>query len=303
MSAMFKVVKPSISENTNSPDIKYIETKARLVEKSLKLLLDTTGSAPKFHEQPANILYVSNQGLGKTLLVATLRSELSQIMGMKIPMVTIDCSQEWKEYKMKGTVMGVGGETPFVLGAVTGAIEMANEAGACILDIEEINGLPPGAQKMLNGVTDWRRSVYVELLAKKYALNPGAKLIILATMNPSGYGGVFSLNQDLRSRFSEIRVGYPDAADEGKILRTLHPTVPQSVIDRLVTLASEIREKRTAFSYGVGTRDLSRLLNNYEKTEDLELALEIDLANKFEGTERSTVVDRINAHFTTGLAE
>ena len=204
---------------------------------------------------------------------------------------------------MKGSAMGVGGETPFVLGAVTGAIEMANEVGACILDIEELNGLPPGAQKMLNGITDWRRSIYVELLAKKFALKDDTRLIILATMNPSGYGGVFSLNPDLRSRFSEFQIKYPSSEDEGNILRALHPKVPVSVVDRLITLAAEIREKRTAFSYEIGTRDLSRLLGNYSKTNDLELALEIDLANKFDGTERGTVVDRINAHFKSGITE
>jgi len=297
-----KIIKPEVSENTSSPSSKYIETEAKLIERSLKLIVDEKSGT--FHEVPANILYVSSHGLGKTLLVATLREELSTMMGYQIPMVTIDCSQEWKEYKMKGSVMGVGGETPFVLGAVTGAIEMANEVGCCILDIEEINGLPPGAQKMLNGLTDWRRSVYVELLAKKFELKPDTRLIILATMNPSGYGGVFSLNPDLRSRFSEFQIKYPTPKDEGNILKSLHPNVAVSVVDRLITLAAEIREKRTAFSYEIGTRDLSRLLDNYTKTDDLELALEIDLANKFDGTERGTVVDRINAHFkTAGLAE
>ena len=295
-----RIVEPSVSESISSPEMEYIETSDKLLETSMSLLVNKNG---EFHNRPANILYISSQGLGKTLLVATVRKKLSEKIGFEIPMVSVDCSQDWKEYKMKGTVMGVGDETPFVLGAVTGAITMANKAGAAILNLEEINSLTPGGQKMMNSITDWRQSVYVEMLAKKYSLDKGKKLIILATMNPSGYGGVFSLNQDLRSRFSEIRVGYPSSSDENNILKTLHPDVAVSVVDRLVTLASEIREKRTAFSYGLGTRDLSRLLSNYEITGNLELVLAIDLANKFDGSERATVVDRINAHFDTGMKE
>jgi MoxR-like ATPase len=295
-----RVVEPSVAESIASPELQYIETSDKLLEKSMGLIVRQDAT---FHDKPANILYISSQGLGKTLLVATLRTKLSEVVGYEIPMVSVDCSQDWKEYKMKGTIMGVGDETPFVLGAVTGAITMANKAGAAILNLEEINSLTPGGQKMMNSITDWRQSVYVEMLAKKYYLENGAKLIILATMNPSGYGGVFSLNQDLRSRFSEIRVGYPSAADENLILKTLHPEVATSVVERLITLAAEIREKRTAFSYGLGTRDLSRLLANYETTDNLELVLEIDLANKFDGSERATIVDRINAHFETGMKE
>lgn len=296
-----RVIKPEISENISSPDSKYIDTEAGLIERSLKLLVNR--QAGTFHERPANILYVSDHGLGKTLLVATLREELSKIVGFDIPMVTIDGSEAFREFKMKGMMVGVGNETPFVLGSVTGAVTMANEAGACILDIEEISSLPPGSQKMLNSITDWRKHINVEVLAKKFGLKPGKKLVILATMNPSNYGGTYVLNHDLSSRFSAFQITHPNSKDENKILRTLHPNVPVSVVDRLITLAAEIREKRTSFSYSVGTRDLVTLLQNYEQSGDLELALEVDLANKFYGTERGTVVDRINAHFTTGIKE
>ena len=127
--SQIRVVEPSVAESIASPDMEYIETSEQLLTMSMSLLVNDKG---EFHNRPANILYTSSQGLGKTLLVATLRKKLSQTLGFEIPMVSVDCSQDWKEYKMKGSVMGVGDETPFVLGAVTGAISMANKVGAAI---------------------------------------------------------------------------------------------------------------------------------------------------------------------------
>ena len=298
-----RVIEPSIAEAVASPEMEYIETSNKVLTTSINLLGKDQNGKFVFHENPANLLYISSHGLGKTLMVATLRKKLSDMVGFEIPMVTVDCSQELKEYKLKGTVMGVGDETPFVLGSITGAITLANKTGVAILDLEEINSLTPGSQKSLNSITDWRESVYVEMLAKKYSLDANAKLIIVATMNPSGYGGVFSLNQDLRSRFSDFLIEYPSTDDQNTILAALHPNVPKSVRERLNLLVTEIRDKATPFSFEIGTRNLSRLLQNYENTGDLELALRIDLVNKFSGTERSTVIDRVNAHFDTNISE
>ena len=66
-------------------------------------------------------------------------------------------------------------------------IKIANNFGGAVLILEEINALTTQMQKLLNGILDWRKSIYVEKIGKHVKLNKGVKLLVIGTMNPSSY--------------------------------------------------------------------------------------------------------------------
>jgi len=166
--------------------------------------------------------------------------------------------------------------------------------GVCILNVEEINALTPGAQTVFNAMTDWRQGINVPQISKRYTLKPGCRVITLGSMNDSVFGGVFTLNRDLRTRFDEAWVGYPKAEDEARVLMSLCPYAESAFVEKAVQLAKESRTM--AFDYSVSTRDLVKLLQNTRKMNSAEVPLQM-IANKFEATERKTIADRIKALF------
>ncbi len=87
-----------------------------------------------------NLILTGPKGNGKSLAFA------SWAAAKKYPMVTVDCSEDLRTSKLLGSYTLRGNETPFVLGPIPTAFEIANETGNCILNFEEINALSPQAQ-------------------------------------------------------------------------------------------------------------------------------------------------------------
>jgi hypothetical protein len=252
---------------------------------------------------PANLLISGIHGTAKSLMSATLAVELGERRGRPVPVVTYDCSEDTFELMLTGSSRVVpGGETPFIPGPFPTAIKMANECGLCVFIAEEISALTPGAQKVFNRITDWRRGIYVADVNQYFRLDEGCHVIIVANMNPSGYGGVYTLNQDLYSRFDPIRVPLPNREQEKRILKATCTFASSDIIDKVIQLGTDSRTNATETS--LVTRDLVKILNNIERfnraglPEDsfpLEMAL-----NKFEGrSDRTTMADKIDAIFST----
>lgn len=279
----------------NGIECRYVPPVGHLLEKNLKYI-DTFGLLPLIQKlsfdpttrkwNPPNILITGPKGGGKSLLFAYLAQEND------IPYLAVDCSEETKERHLKGGFVAKSGETPFVLGTVTNAIQVANECGVAMLVLEEINALSPQMQKLLNPLTDFRRKMEVPELGTKFSLVPGAVLFVCGTMNPTVYGGTYELNADLKSRFIEIEVPYPPPAAEKRILREMAPVgqIPtEDVLDKLVDIAKETRQD--AVEYALSTRDLVQLLESCLRVGwDETLFL---LAQKFSPEQRKLVVDRI----------
>ena len=249
----------------------------------------------------SSLLLNGPHGVGKSLLAANLAVQLGKKLGREVPMVTFDCSEDTREYHLKGTAMAASdGSTPFVLGPFPAAIHLANELGISVFCAEEISALTPGSQKIFNVLTDWRNSLYLPQISKLYALKPGHRVIVIASMNPEAYGGVFTLNKDLRSRFDEFAVPLPGMASEKKILKTVCPWADSGLIEKACQFA---RDSRTdTFEYDLSTRDLVKLLQNIRKMGDTVIPLLL-VANKFEGSEKATILDRIHATFRVRLSE
>ena len=98
----------------------------------------------------ANMVLVGPKGIGKSLSVASYAAKVDS------PVITFDCSEDVRRSHLLGMFVLRGNETPFVLGPLTTAFEIANETGRCILILEEINALSPQMQKVLNAPLDFR---------------------------------------------------------------------------------------------------------------------------------------------------
>lgn len=233
---------------------------------------------------------IGPKGTGKSLSVA-------EWAGLrKVPLVTFDCSEDVRRTHLYGSFVLRGDQTPFVLGPIATAIEIANEVGACVLNFEEINALTPQMQKTLNPITDWRKRLEIPEAQRVFALNPDAKLWVMGSMNTAVYGGIYELNEDLKSRFRFISVNYPSLVQERKILstgnwRTSKPAM--DALEGLLTLAGETRQD--SFGYALSTRDLVQTLEDVTLC-GLETALWLLLA-KFEGQNRATVEKRMASIF------
>lgn len=244
----------------------------------------------------ANVILVGPKGTGKSLSVAAYCAQ------NKYPVITFDCSEDVRRAQLIGMFVLRGNETPFVLGPLPTAYEIANECGHCVLILEEVNALTPQMQKVLNPLADFRQTIEVPEAQRIFQLKEGAKLWVVGTMNNStSYGGVYQVNEDLKSRFRMLPVEYPNPGAERSILefviKSKALTFPDAkIVDRLLTLAKETRQN--TLGYALSTRDLVQLLEDTALV-GIDQAL-IMMVGKYEGSDRTTIKKRIESIF--GLA-
>jgi MoxR-like ATPase len=256
-------------------------------------------------ESALPILVEGPKGTAKTLTIAKWCEE------NKVPLIQTDCSEQTKRYDFIGRFIPVNKDIVFQLGDLPRAIELANKYGKAVICFEEINALTPNMQKVLNQLFDWRNHVYVPEIGRTFRLNSGCKLLIASTCNPSTYAGTFELNEDLKSRLTIYKIGYPDKSEEEHILGVLFEEDEDEVGEYLsyfVELAKETRRgyNQNELSYALSTRDVVYLLKNflsyrrvYEKMENCEdpdeaslmLVREIFLS-KYEHNEKDTLEAR-----------
>lgn len=169
------------------------------------------------------LLLVGPTGLAKSTSIYAW----AQLEGY--PVVELSCSEGTREIDLVGSFGMEGDTTFFSLGKVTTAIELANEisqdpaenANGAVLLINEINALDPQIQKALNPLLDFQRRMDASSIGRSFTLLPGAKLWVVATMNPAAHGGVHSLNTDLIRRVQPVYLSYPDKDKEQRILEGL----------------------------------------------------------------------------------
>jgi MoxR-like ATPase len=163
--------------------------------------------------------------------------------------------------------------------------------------LEEINSLTPQMQKVLNAAADFRNKIEVPEAEKVFKLKPGAKLWIVGTMNTSVYGGVYQLNEDLKSRFRMLPLEYPRAEDLKEIVTASAKNLPaDNIVDGVLTLATETQQD-TALEYQLSPRDVVQILEDIANV-GLEDGLWMS-TGKFEDTDRDTFIHRVQS--TTGV--
>ena len=231
---------------------------------------------------------VGPKGIGKTLSVQAWASKND------CPIITFDCSEDVRRAHLLGMQVLRGDQSPFILGPLTTAFEVANEVGQCIVALEEVNALTPQMQKALNAVTDWRAEIVVPECRRVFKLQSGAKLWVVGTMNTAVYGGVYELNEDLKSRMRIIKLDYPMPKAEKEILKTqLNGNIDNKILDSVILLAHETRQK--TLEYALSTRDVVQILEDVQHL-DLQRALRVALG-KFDGNDAATVQTRMVSIF------
>ena len=276
-------------------EVRYTPARQLMVKKGLRYLdvfgLMDTVSRLSFDPDaqrwdPVNILFSGPKGTGKSLLLAFF-AETNDI-----PYLSLDCSVETKERHLRGGFVAKAGSTPFILGTVANAVQVANDHGSAMLVLEEITALSPQMQKELNALTDFRKKVEMPELSWRIELQPHAKLFVAGTMNPSVYGGTYELNEDLKSRFFEVEVPYPPAVQELEILKahlSHNGTISDEQLKKLIQIANETRKEVS--HYALSPRDLVDIVKAVRRVgwEDaLFLA-----GQKFSGEDRKLIIDRI----------
>ena len=240
------------------------------------------------------------KGIGKTLSVASWVSQRP-----RMPFIQYDCSEGTKESNLIGrSIIHRDGTTPFKLGIIPTAIELANKCNVAVLCLEEVSSLPPAMQKLLNPLLDWRCGLYVDALDKNFHLNENARLIVFATTNPSSNGGVFELNQDLKSRFAIWNWDYPTSEQEIELVNPAY--IPPDFVNGLLRLANETRlaEKKGTLDYGISTRDIADAFDIYRSYKGVALinpaqfVLESKILGNYDDEDQiNTVKSRIESIF------
>jgi len=256
--------------------------------------VDTAGLHPLYEKVAfsGSHILVGPKGIGKSLSVQQYAAAIG------CPVVTFACSEDVRRSNLLGSFVIRGGETPFILGPIPTAFEIANEVGQCILVLEEINALTPQCQKVLNPLTDFHRRVEVTEALKVFKLEKKAKLWIVGTMNFSVYGGVYALNEDLKSRFRMVPTTYPKRVQEVEILDELLGDnsfeLPEGTSQRLVLLAHMTRQG--ALEYALSTRDLFQIAEDSVRL-GVEKALWL-ATGKFEGDDVTAFQRQVESIFT-----
>lgn len=193
-----------------------------------------------------NLILQGDTGIAKSLSIkhwAAVR---------KIPVVQHWCSEGDKRESLVSWTDFGDNRAIHHLGPLPRAVEVANQTGKAVLLLEEVNALTPQTQKSINSLTDWHQEIETDF--GFWRVRPGAKLWIVGTMNTSAYGGIFALNNDLKSRFHVLPLGYPSAAAEQQLLRQEFPDLEEKVIRQLLRLAYLTRTQ--AIEYALSPRDV-----------------------------------------------
>lgn len=105
------------------------------------------------------------KGAGKTLNIEQWAHT------RKVPFLRKSCTADTSDRQLLGShTLKSFDESFFTLGCLAAAIDVANEAGRCVLVLEEINALNEEAQKVVNGIADYRKEVDLPHIGQVFRL-------------------------------------------------------------------------------------------------------------------------------------
>ena len=253
--------------------------------------VDTAGLTPllKTLMFKRNVILSGEKGIGKSLAISALAYET------EVPLIIHWCTENDRRESLVGHLTLVNGETVYNLGPLPRAIAIANKAKRAILHFEEVNALTPQTQKLINPLTDWHREVETDY--GFYRLDEGAEIWVTGAMNLSAYGGVYALNDDFKSRFRILPLGYPTTKEETTIVNAMVPGGDSGILDKVLTLAQHTRTDAT--NYSLSPRDVCDIMAD---TQLVGLAQALRLqSGKFEGEDRAAYVSWIKTTFSTEM--
>ena len=267
-------------------------------------------------DQP--VLLIGDKGSGKTMTVHDLARDLYDD-GVLGGMISIQGNFNTSDKHMISfnRLKGLSGET--VKGFAVNSICLSNHFSEgihaekpkiVISYTDELPNMPTETSIILAPLLDGRRMIQTQD-GKVWRLNDNARLVFIASGNPSHYAGVNTLQEALMSRFTGYYIGYPSDDSICKMIDFDKYGVPEDVVNPLLTLCSDIHsmKQKQDVDYVVSPRDLSYFaqeyhnrINKYEPKETPEQALvgtleKTILINYQDVTERQLVKTSIEETF------
>ena len=200
------------------------------------------------------ILLKGPTGCGKTRFVEYMtwllyRGEEAdqERQGVANPLQTVACHEDLSATDLVGRFLLQGEETVWQDGPLSRAVI---DGAICYLD--EIVEARKDSTVLIHSLTDHRRILPVE--KKGQILDAHGNFLLVISYNP-GYQNVLKdLKPSTRQRFVAIDFGYPDEAEEARIVA--HESgVDESTALELARLGSKVRNLRQhGFDEGVSTR-------------------------------------------------
>jgi len=238
-------------------------------------------------DQP--ILLIGDKGSGKTMTVHDLARDLYDdgVLGGMISMQG-NFNTSDKHMISYNRLKGLSGETVkgfginvVCLGNHFSEGKYANNPKLVIAYVDELPNMPTETSIILASLLDGRRMIQTQD-GHTWRLNDNARVIFIASGNPSHYAGVNTLQEALMSRFTGYYIGYPSDDSICKMIDFDKYGVPEDVVNPLLTLCSDIHsmKQKQDVDYVISPRDLSYFaqeysnrMNKYEPKETAEQAL------------------------------
>nr|MDO8086208.1 AAA family ATPase [Candidatus Sigynarchaeum springense] len=227
------------------------------------------------------VYFMSPPGLGKTVLGAWLAREYD------CPYQVINCVSSMTDLDLLGSHVLVGQETIWQDGPLPSIIRATNEHSMGILIINELNALTTNAQLGLNPLLDKQQCIILtQNNNERVQVQPGAHLLILASMNPDILG-VNELQEAVRDRSNIVLFfDYPTVEKEADLVHKL-TGLDVETAKRFTSVISECRLLKTRdrqITQAPSTRGLLDWIN-YAPVLGTEIAFELAVVNRYGTTE------------------
>jgi midasin (ATPase involved in ribosome maturation) len=254
---------------------------------------------------PQNLMLYGPSGTGKTMLAQWVAKQL----GMSC--IQADMSEDMRRSNVIGGLKTTEENgvmvTKWKQGFAGEAIECANQnPNGCILVLEEGNQPRGEIQKLVNGLLDYRRAVYVSELGKYLRLKKGAKLMVIMTLNPAGDG--YSGNEvekSVKDRFKlQWEWTYPTITEMRKIMANDMKEIPKKFVTNMFKLVLEIQNanKSEELSDMISPRQLSGTFEAYRTFKGMEnfeqFVLDTTVVSRFADDEQDLVKSRMESIFS-----
>ncbi len=192
-------------------------------------------------ETGSNILLDGPQGSGKT----TLTREVARALDMEY--IYFNCASIFEATDFLATLQvratGSGGvETVWVPTDILRAFEEARTRPErrYLVFLDELNRCREMARNGIMPALDSTRRMYNPVTGRIEPIPPNA-LWIAAINNGAQFTGTTTVDPAQLDRFAPLKIGYPPADEEIRILGQRYPAVPKKQVRKLVKLANLVR--------------------------------------------------------------